>query len=157
MIIRKANEVDFPEIAKLRWEHKVIYDGDGARMAQETFERDFVDYLYQSVGSGLDVFIGIVDDVITTMAFLTYVAKVPKPSVVARKQMIYLSGFYTRQGFRKKGYGKRMIQHIKKWAMDQGYGSIFLWSSLEGKKFYAENDFIWCDELYEYYEVDPNK
>ena len=112
MLIRLANEKDYPEVAKMRWIH------------------------------------ALEDDNIVASMFVYLIPKVPIPNGNS-DYIAYLTKVFTKEKYRNKGIGTKMLNHIKEYLKNLNCELIFVWPSDNSIEWYNRNDFSNENEIME--------
>jgi GNAT superfamily N-acetyltransferase len=86
-------------------------------------------------------FIGLLNnEVICTAGLLLY--NLPPLTNESYRKIGHVLNFYTKSGYRKKGYGLKLMEYIKKIAMEEKINRLVLNSTQMGFSIYKEAGFI---------------
>ena len=151
MTIRLADEKDYSIIAKIRWLHAVEDDKIyGEKNTNNVDEQGYINKVIEFLNENKDykVFISEESGIITASMFVYLVPKIPTPNGNS-EYIAYLTKVFTKEEYRNKGIGTKMLNYIKDYLRNLNCELIFAWPSDNSVNWYNRNGFTKENEIME--------
>jgi len=146
MKIRRHTKQDYPAIAKLRWLLKSDDSMGETGPAERAFVSRYLKHLRQADASGDTThWLVELDGKVVGVMTVRKVKKEPSPTAEAGRWG-YLTNSVVLPGLRNRGYGTRLLEHIKTWAIAEGYELLVVWPSERSYDFYRRAGFKGQDD-----------
>ena len=135
-LIRKASATDLEIIADLRWRLQ-MNDFEADPAARKVFVDDFKTI---PIADGLTHWLAFDGARAVGVMSVQSVARVPSPT---RRdgRWGYLTNCYVLPSYRDTGVGRRMLETIKEWAIEQRFEMLVVWPSERAYAFYERGGF----------------
>lgn len=148
-VCRLATGDDLAELAEMRWDFR-LEESDGVTVNDKpTFLAACVAFLARGLAEGRWAYwIAVVDGQIVSHIYVCTMEKVPKPNKLDDADG-YVTNVYTRPAYRNRGIGSALMAHVKAWALEQDYNTLFVWPSEESVPFYRRAGFAGPSDLLE--------
>lgn len=142
-MIRLAEEKDFAQLAKMRWQHAaeddVTYgETNIVGVDKEKFIEDFLLFLKNT--STYKIFVMEQDGIILSAMYAEVIRKVPTPKA-NEEYIAYLTKVYTLEEYRNKGIGTELLTYIKNYLRENNCELIIVWPSDNSVDWYLRNEF----------------
>ena len=146
MEYRLATTLDSFQLADCRWAYWLEDGVDPAAQDQDTFFEDFEKWLTARMNVTWFVWCAIENGTVVSHVYIQRIEKLPKPSAPV-DQFGYVTNVYTRPGYRSKGIGTVLVNHVKAWALETDLEFLVLWPSEDSIPFWKRSDFASTDAL----------
>lgn len=151
MNVRMANENDYMQLAELKWLHckedEFIYGEQSLKDCnKKEFMEEFVDFL--KYDNSYKIFVIEDNGIILSSMFLHMIRKLPRPNGKT-KFIGYITNVFTKEEYRNKGIGTKLLNHIKDYAINEKCELLFVFPSNKSIKWYEKNGFNKENDIFE--------
>ena len=151
MIIELANENNYFEVAQMRWVHaveddKVYREKNTNNVDKDKYINKVIEFLKEK--KEYKIFVAKENGNILASMFIYLVPKIPTPNGKS-EYIAYLTKVFTKEEYRNKGIGTKMLNYIKEYLQNLNCELIFAWPSDNSIKWYNRNGFTTNNEIME--------
>ena len=149
MKYRIAQEDDFEQLAKLRWDFRMESGEEKAAMSRSEFVSECMLFFTKAVSSGYHTFwIAEDEGEIIGQLFVHKIDMVPRPCRID-DQFGYITNNYTKPAFRGKGIGSELLKRVIEWATGEDLELLIVYPSERAEKFYKRGGFDASNDVME--------
>ncbi|WP_431045861.1 N-acetyltransferase family protein [Streptomyces sp. P1-3] len=148
-VVRRAELVDAPALAALRWQFKVEDEGDGVPQGEKEFVAGCEEWLRTRMTGPWLVWLAEVGGRPCGHVFVCLVEKVPSPCPQS-ETFGYVTNFYVTPEQRNRGLGRALLDEVTRYAHDHQLDTLIVWPSERSAPLYQRCGFDGPDELLEH-------
>ncbi|OBR68941.1 acetyltransferase [Paenibacillus oryzae] len=147
MIIRLANNNDFDQLIRMRWDFTNEYNEHKIEENQyNDFYLECMSFLTEAINNNKwFIWVADLDGQIISHIYIELIFKVPRPGRKTNP-FTYMTNVYTLPEHRGKGIGSQLLKEIEVWAKINKYEFIIVWPSERSIEFYERNGYKHCNE-----------
>lgn len=142
MDYRIANEKDFLDLAKMRWNFKMEEkDPKDNDYNEDKFYKECIDFFQKGFRDGTWThLIATNDNRIISNISIHHIRKIPKPNRYI-DEFGYVTNVYTIPEYRGQKIGLKLMDCVKDWAIKKDFEILIVWPSSNAINFYQRKEF----------------
>ena len=149
MNFRIAEEKDFEQLAKLRWDFRMESVEEKAAMPQEEFIDKCIKFFKEKPQNGYHIYwIAEENGEIVSQVFVHKIDMIPRPCKI-EDQFGYITNNYTKPEYRSLGIGSKLLQKVIEWATAEDLELLIVYPSERAIPFYQRAGFKTENEVME--------
>jgi N-acetylglutamate synthase-like GNAT family acetyltransferase len=143
-----ADERDMHSLSEMRWVHEMD-ENSNYEISKEDFILECSVFLKKGLNNGTWTYwIAEENGEIIANIYIHRIHKVPKPQKL-HAAIGYVTNVHTREQYRNKGIGTKLLNHVIEWARNSGIELLFVWPSQKSVPYYKRTGFTEKNEIME--------